>query len=422
MRYQNKNMQLRGPIISITLKITDEGSSLTITSPLLIESDPLLIESDFHKGKLDEQRKLLREDLDEFKNFIGSNELNVSCWTNVSKAIKQLHRRGRILSLQLFGSELTKVQNLLLPLIQSNSTYFPIVEVTASLDHIIPIEFLPLLNLLEPTDISNFEELESVAKSFLGFSTIIKRIIPRIPLATDTVLKNIPKLPVKFFHDAGLLGAQGEAKFFRELDQYIALEGPWPDRSFDNEDFINSVAEHIWNPLLQFNSATNRFLPDQIQHFACHCDTKANLSENYSLILAHHEATKRRVTIGSLQARLAHLSQAAQRSSDISLPLIFFNACGSSIILPTGVTSFPGLFLKNGNRGFIGTETNIPDKFSAAFSEQFYRNLLGGFSLGNAMLSAKWTLLRRYLNPLGILYVAYADPDIRLETFNSNER
>jgi CHAT domain-containing protein len=96
------------------------------------------------------------------------------------------------------------------------------------------------------------------------------------------------------------------------------------------------------------------------------------------------------------------------------LPLVFLNACGTSAITPGGVASFPSLFLKNGNRGFIGSETRISDKVAAAFSRSFYGEFVAGQSLGEAVKAAKWALLRQYNNPLGILYTNYANPDIRV--------
>jgi hypothetical protein len=77
------------------------------------------------------------------------------------------------------------------------------------------------------------------------------------------------------------------------------------------------------------------------------------------------------------------------------------------------VVSFPKFFLKeNRNRGFIGTETNVPDGFAAEFSQMFYRSLLRGVSLGRAIYDAKWAMLREKNSPLGILYTVYADPDL----------
>jgi hypothetical protein len=78
---------------------------------------------------------------------------------------------------------------------------------------------------------------------------------------------------------------------------------------------------------------------------------------------------------------------------------------------PNGITSFPEMFLFNvGNRGVIGTETRIPDQFAAEFSEQFYLNLVRGATLGMAVFNARWTLLKRRNNPLGLLYSVYANP------------
>jgi hypothetical protein len=79
-------------------------------------------------------------------------------------------------------------------------------------------------------------------------------------------------------------------------------------------------------------------------------------------------------------------------------------------------TSFPRFFLQdNRNRGFIGTETNVPDAFAANFSRYFYSGLLNGLNLGEAIYEAKWAMLKN-CNPLGILYTNYADPELRVSS------
>ena len=79
------------------------------------------------------------------------------------------------------------------------------------------------------------------------------------------------------------------------------------------------------------------------------------------------------------------------------------------------VTSFPRFFVEeNNNRGFIGTETNVPDEFAAAFSAAFYTSLLSGSTLGKAIHDAKWKMLLEKNNPLGIIYTVYADPDLHV--------
>jgi len=170
----------------------------------------------------------------------------------------------------------------------------------------------------------------------------------------------------------------------------------------------------VWNPALRFNGAVRQPL-DQVQHFACHCETHETLSEDCFLGFAHDNRSHRKVTIGDLQNRFAALSVRLPRQEDVALPLIFLNACGTSAIDPGGVSSFPALFVEeNGNRGFIGTETRMPDKFAAAFSQAFYTHLLEGYPLGEAIHAAKWNLLEKQNNPMGIFYTVYANPDTRV--------
>jgi hypothetical protein len=97
-------------------------------------------------------------------------------------------------------------------------------------------------------------------------------------------------------------------------------------------------------------------------------------------------------------------------------PLVFFNACGSAMVDPVGASSFPELFLRRdlGFLGFIGTEATIPDSFAAEFARAFYGFLLDGKEIGEALHATRWKLLDDNMNPLGLLYSLYAEPEIRV--------
>jgi hypothetical protein len=56
----------------------------------------------------------------------------------------------------------------------------------------------------------------------------------------------------------------------------------------------------------------------------------------------------------------------------------------------------------------------VPDLAASAFSGLFYTNFLQGRSLGEALYEARSGLMRDSLNPVGALYSAYANPDLRL--------
>ena len=55
---------------------------------------------------------------------------------------------------------------------------------------------------------------------------------------------------------------------------------------------------------------------------------------------------------------------------------MFLNACGSAAVDVFSASSFVKLFIENGNRGFLGTETRVPDTFAAKLSRRFYQELL----------------------------------------------
>ncbi len=94
-------------------------------------------------------------------------------------------------------------------------------------------------------------------------------------------------------------------------------------------------------------------------------------------------------------------------------PFVFVNACGSSRVNPNQVCSLPKLFLQQlRSRGYIGTETTMADEVAAEFSYQFYDRLLHGHKLGESLHDTRWHLVRKYRNPLGILYTRYANPEL----------
>jgi hypothetical protein len=120
------------------------------------------------------------------------------------------------------------------------------------------------------------------------------------------------------------------------------------------------------------------------------------------------------VLLGDLKYELLARQMADKGLPWACKPLVFANACQTSTIQPGAAASFPEIILKNGNTGFIGTETVVPDEVACEFAKCFYENLLHGNTLGDSVMNARYELLRRYHNPLGILYVFYAEPDMRV--------
>ena len=353
-----------------------------------------------------EYRNFLKDRLDEVKDSVRGRELTIK---QASDALESLNLSTLTLTWQIFRDELERVASIFQKCFPTwrTSTDPVIITVTAELNRFIPIEFLPLFEFSEWPEADDLPTLETAVRRFLGFSAIIRREFRDLSISHDLILQNEPKLPLRCFVYDNLRGANAEVSFFQDNANYIDIDGPWPATKLSRRDFSKAMAAFLRYANQRFDGQIRTPI-DQIQHFSCHCEVDESISSNSILRLANGNEVK----ISDLQAYFAILSGESMPQSG---PLIFLNACGSSRMNPMSATSFPRFFLEeNRNRGFIGTETNVPDSFAAEFSQRFYQGLLGGLSLGKAIHYAKWAMLQEKKNPLGILYTIYADPDLHV--------
>lgn len=409
--------------LSIFIENTKSRNRIRFVAPHI---NPLVIPLD-NRMTLGNETQRFRKYVRQFKDVVRNAGPvgDVKDVTAVGKALLTLYKRGQSMTVSLFSPHHYKVQDFFRQAYwsaQANRAILPFIEVHSLLEDFIPFEFMPLFDMEshrkglddEPT-IKTPEDLQRVAAYFVGFAMLVKRRVlkTRDPGKNDSeaILRNRTSLPIKVFQHAGLSGAASEVEFFRRNTEFIDLEGPWPNQEYTQEYLENRIAEYLWNPKNRFNGPPSS-TPDQIHHFACHCQTHSADSDEHSLILSHTADRSIPITIGALQANFFILGRTDQRKTATDLPLVFLNACEATNIRPETIASFPRLFLKNGNRGVIGTEIQIPDKFAADFSAGFYTYLLEGYSLGEAIHRTRWTLLRDHNDPLGLLYILYANPDM----------
>ena len=304
-----------------------------------------------------------------------------------------------------------------------------LIEIDAPLERLLPIELLPFFRPKNADDekllagVRNGDRLalRKLAAWFPGYSATVKRILPYAP-ARGGVLHNEPKLPVKFFIHHKLEGAKKELEFFTKNHLCIALDGPWPPEGGGpgfpktNTGRARLAFRHLRRPHQGFDG-TKQKGADQVHHFSCHCSTALDSSGSYFITLAGCKDSEVSITGMDLVAEQTRLkTDGRNRAKSHRLPLVFLNACGSGRIRPESSFSFPEYFLRqNGNRGFIGTETPVPDEFAAEFARKFYIALLsGGRNLGWALHRARWQMLETQQNLLGLYYIAYADPAMRV--------
>jgi hypothetical protein len=95
-------------------------------------------------------------------------------------------------------------------------------------------------------------------------------------------------------------------------------------------------------------------------------------------------------------------------------PIVFLNTCQSAQLWNAITDSFVGFFLDRGARAVLGTESTIPIVVSELFGRSVLTEIFAGKSLGEAVRTARQTLLTEQNNPLGLCYSIYGAADARL--------
>lgn len=94
-------------------------------------------------------------------------------------------------------------------------------------------------------------------------------------------------------------------------------------------------------------------------------------------------------------------------------PLVFLNACqsGRGAASLTGLGGLASAFIDAGAGAFIGALWDIEDRQALRFAEEFYRQMLSGEEIGEAVRQARLTLRRQFPNGTGWLaYTVFGHP------------
>ncbi len=101
-------------------------------------------------------------------------------------------------------------------------------------------------------------------------------------------------------------------------------------------------------------------------------------------------------------------------------PLVFLNACGTGAYSPDSYDCLVENFLNAGACGVVGTECEVFPRFAAYYATETFQRLFTGQPLGQAMLEVRRDMLKKYFNPLGLVYSLYASHEIVLASSISN--
>lgn len=283
----------------------------------------------------------------------------------------------------------------------------PIVEVLGD-DRDFPFELVPLFDSGKVGELHNFAEAEDALRRFAAFRVAVRRVSGIQSEPPD--LQGGP-LSVQYFryhHEANSI----ETSYFDEVLPLIRIEGPWPGPDLDPAKAEDLLIDALFDPSgrLDGQERDGDEPPVQVQYFSCHCQTTQSRDGGYTLILGSREKPLT-VTLGAIRMGF---SERVGRVHSRHRPLIIVNACSSAMIDRHSRASFQRFFTSNWHRGFVGTQSDVGAKDAANFAVLLYQELLDGRPLGEAMVRARRRLLTDRGSPLGLLYVMYGDPLLRI--------
>jgi hypothetical protein len=223
---------------------------------------------------------------------------------------------------------------------------------------------------------------------------------PAPPGYDPATIDNDPKLPMTVFCNPQLTYSQKEIKYLKDAESLINLYGPWPEEGKLAE---MAAARYIMNPSIGFDKQP-RDPVVTVLHLACHSSTAAE----QALRLGGEYGD---VSLSNLRAVLMTKEGANARARR---PLVFLNACATAVPRVADRSSFTSFLLDQGFRGVLGTLCDISDVVAAHFAVVFYEALLNGRTVGQAMYDARWHLMDKHRNPLGLLYTFYGNVDLKL--------
>ncbi|MFF7535374.1 CHAT domain-containing protein [Streptomyces bobili] len=345
-------------------------------------------------------------------------------WGEVELGLAEVYDVGLGVLDVLFGAkmpEFLKTMKQLLPDVDEQEAGVPCIQVVCDKDAILPFELVPIFRIdQERPPICNDDSLTETIGRFIGHATNVRRHIRGAPVthlplvwkghSWVSCFPNAEGLRVGMFQEISLKEAAAEMLEMERHGSRLILLGPWPSGR------VSSIEEIVAEILCE------RVPPGEFRahvlHFSCHCDSDVVSPSNVTIRLRGEQTPRIDVRLMNLHARSVFLRASRAIGGTLpaaNLPLIFLNACSSAATEVFTGASLPEFFQSQGYAGFIGTETAVPDTVAAAFSKEFYDRFLEGCSLSDSLRRSRQALLLEHKNPLGLVYVAYADGDIYVE-------
>jgi hypothetical protein len=289
----------------------------------------------------------------------------------------------------------------------------------ADLAAVIPFEILPLFDLTQPKVPATKPDCSVLASRFLGMSGVIARQ-PRTRVPTQYILQRDPdlgKVRVSAYCNWSLGGVADEMEHLDDLNRDFHVNQKWPTANLPGEEAAGELARHLFGsaPMQQGG-------PTQIHHFACHYGWSDALDDEAFVFSAPSDNGRVSRDMASVvidrgmlnQCRLTLAAAEPHAVRRENGPLAVLNACGTGEFHLSEREPLAWWLLGSGFGAVLGTETRVPDRVAARFSQFLYGHLGREMALGEAVRAARWDMLEKLNSPIGLFFTLHGRPELHL--------
>jgi hypothetical protein len=281
---------------------------------------------------------------------------------------------------------------------------------------VIPFEILPLFDLTEMNQPRTKAELVIAALRFLGMAGVVARQ-PRTRVPAVFIVKRDSasgRVPVRAYCDWSLPGVADEIALFSDLNLDFDLPATeiWPTV----QQKPNAAAGELVRRLFGHPAAGGT--PTQIHHFACHFGLSGSTTYEEEFTFSSTPPLPTgpiRVSRGDVDVeQVLRAARGEEVSWEEDGPIVVLNACNTGALRLLEEKPLVWWLLGTGHRAVLATETRVPDKLAARFSRFLYGHFGNGVPLGDAVRRARWEMLEKLNNPVGLFFTLYGRPELHL--------
>jgi hypothetical protein len=286
------------------------------------------------------------------------------------------------------------------------------IEVKGSRNALLPMDILPIGNPELSLDNIKGSDLFQIASLFGGFSSIVRYVSYGTEPGRENGTRVLGRsaLPPPSAADPGsvVYFRSEDALYFDRMHSYLKEEGwrtlgPYPRRG--TLDRGTHIAYCLLNPdAIAVDDSRRGVLPG-IAHIHAHANTRPGLGKQLIVVFSY-DSECFELTSTDIENAITIVERNPPGTSGL---LVVFSACYALGGLGSNLVSTAFNLAEAGCRAVVGPRDAIPASVAYTFSRILYRGLARKEAIGRIVVESRWKLLKKFGNPLGILYSVFGE-------------